>query len=228
MLPCAPPAVAHPPVLRSDWEALTRHASRWSKPSNLDACPASSSLHRFCGTTDKPKSRWFWGPNHQSISASFRAQTEKSTGFEAKLEKTLTTGFKVKPEKTVWVVLRSNHSQTIDLGYEAQPRNLRFSSPHARCRSHTVPPDLSITRPSSTWPMRPSPVLCTRSPSCHDPRHCTPCYTCHLHTTRQATRFSNKIENKGKTTKISRIQIQTSASQWLITIKPRNWPLGFS
>jgi hypothetical protein len=28
--------------------------------------------------------------------------------------------------------------------------------------------------------------------------------------------------------KLSRIQIQTLPSQWLITIKPRNWPLGFS
>jgi hypothetical protein len=28
--------------------------------------------------------------------------------------------------------------------------------------------------------------------------------------------------------KLSRIQIQTSPSEWLITIKPRNWPLGFS
>jgi hypothetical protein len=28
--------------------------------------------------------------------------------------------------------------------------------------------------------------------------------------------------------KLSQIQIQTSPSQWLITIKPKNWPLGFS
>jgi hypothetical protein len=28
--------------------------------------------------------------------------------------------------------------------------------------------------------------------------------------------------------KLSWIQIQISPSQWLITIKPRNWPLGFS
>jgi hypothetical protein len=28
--------------------------------------------------------------------------------------------------------------------------------------------------------------------------------------------------------KLSQIQIQTSPSQWLITIKPRNWPLGVS
>jgi hypothetical protein len=33
---------------------------------------------------------------------------------------------------------------------------------------------------------------------------------------------------KEKKMKLSRIQIQTSPSQWLITIKPMNWPLGFS
>jgi hypothetical protein len=27
---------------------------------------------------------------------------------------------------------------------------------------------------------------------------------------------------------LSQIRIQNSSSQWLITIKPRNWPLGFS
>jgi hypothetical protein len=40
------------------------------------------------------------------------------------------------------------------------------------------------------------------------------------------TRLSKWI--KGKTTKMSRIRIQTSPSQWHIIIKPSNWPLGFS
>jgi hypothetical protein len=61
--------------------------------------------------------------------------------------------------------LRPNHSQTIDLGFKAQPRNQRSSSPHAQYRPHTVPPDLSIAQPPSIRPMRPSPVLCTRSPT---------------------------------------------------------------
>jgi hypothetical protein len=49
---------------------------------------------------------------------------------------------------------------------------------------------------------------------CHDPRHCTPC---HLHTTRQATRFSVWNRDKSKTIKMSQIWIQTSICQWLIT-----------
>jgi hypothetical protein len=39
------------------------------------------------------------------------------------------------------------------------------------------------------------------------------------------TRFSKWTKDKCKTTELSRIQIQTLPSQWLITIKPRNWPL---
>jgi hypothetical protein len=61
--------------------------------------------------------------------------------------------------------LRPNHSQTINLGFKVQPRNPRSSSPRARCRPHTAPPDLSIARPPSTRPVRPSPVLYTRSPT---------------------------------------------------------------
>jgi hypothetical protein len=51
------------------------------------------------------------------------------------------------------VVLRPNHRQTIDLGFEAQPRNPCSSSPRARCRLHTALPDLLIIRPLSTRPM---------------------------------------------------------------------------
>jgi hypothetical protein len=101
---------------------------------------------------EKP-SRWFWGTNHQT----------RAAGFEVKPLETVATSFEAKPVKTVLVVLRSNHSQTVDLGFEAQPRNLCSKSPRARCRPHTVPPGLSTTRPPSTRPVRPSPVLYTRS-----------------------------------------------------------------
>jgi hypothetical protein len=38
----------------------------------------------------------------------------------------------------------------------------------------------------------------------------------------------NQTKVKEKQNKTIRIRIQPSPSQWLITIKPRNWPLGFS
>jgi hypothetical protein len=67
--------------------------------------------------------------------------------------------------KTVRVVLRPNHSQTTDLGFNAQSRNSRSSSPPARCKPHTMSLDLSIVRPPSTRPVRPSLVFCIRSPT---------------------------------------------------------------
>jgi hypothetical protein len=92
------------------------------------------------------------------------------------------------------------------------------------------PPDLSTARPPSIWPVRPSPVLCTRSPTpvtvliAAPPRR-----TYHLHTTRQTNAILqwNKDKRKIKR-KLFWIRIQTSLSQWLITIKPRNWPISFS
>jgi hypothetical protein len=122
-----------------------------------------------------------------------------------------------------------NHWQIINLGFEAQPRNLHSSSPCARCRPHTVLPDISIAWPPSIRPVRPSLVLCTRSPTsvtiliaAHHaaPATCTP--------RDKWIRFSKRNKDNGKTNKPSRIWIQTSASQWLITIKQMNWPLGFS
>jgi hypothetical protein len=61
----------------------------------------------------------------ETIATSFQAKLEKTVaaGFEVKLLETVTTGFEVKWVKTVQVVLRPNHSQTIDLGFKAQPRN---------------------------------------------------------------------------------------------------------
>jgi hypothetical protein len=54
-----------------------------------------------------------------------RSNREKTiaTSFKAKLEKTVAAGFEAKPLETVRVVLRPNHSQTVDLSFEAQPRN---------------------------------------------------------------------------------------------------------
>jgi hypothetical protein len=93
-------------------------------------------------------------------------------------------------------------------------------------RNVTRPPDRqAIEYSTCAWP---SPVLCIRSPTPATilvvARHVTPVtYT----PWDKQTWFSIQT-NMGKTTKISQIRIQTTASQWLITIKPRYWPLGFS
>jgi hypothetical protein len=137
--------------------------------SNFDVQITKSKLPVLMPKPRNPSPPWFWGSTkkpttgfeakpEETITTSFEAKLEKTvaTGFEAKLAKTVAAGFEAKPLETVRVVLMPNHSQTVDLGFEAQPRNSRSYSPRARCRLHTVSPDLSTAQPPSTWPVRPS------------------------------------------------------------------------
>jgi hypothetical protein len=55
-----------------------------------------------------------------------RSAEAMSSGRILSFRETVAVGFEAKPVKTVRVVLRPNHSQTVDLGFEAQPRNPRF------------------------------------------------------------------------------------------------------
>jgi hypothetical protein len=109
----------------------------------------------FWGSTKKPTTGFKAKPG-ETIVTSFEAKLEETiavgfevkpletvaTGFEAKPLETVTTSFEANPVKTVRVILRPNHSQTVDLGFEDQPRNPRSSSPRVWCRPHTAPPDL--------------------------------------------------------------------------------------
>jgi hypothetical protein len=215
-----------PKNCRGDFEA---QITKWKLPV-LRPKPGNPPPPLFWGSTKKPTADFEAKPG-ETVTTSFEAKLEKTVaaGFETKPLETVTTGFEAKPVKTVWVVLRPNHSQTVDLGFEAQPRNPLSLSPCARCRPHTAPPDISTTRPPSIRPVWPSPVLYTRSPTLATvlvaARHAAPT-TCTPQD--KQTRFSNETKINKDKTKLSRIWIQTSSSKWLITIKPRNWPLGFS
>jgi hypothetical protein len=166
----------------------------------------------FRDSTKKP-TVGFEAKQGETVTTSFGAKLEKTVtagfeakplenvaaGFDAKPLENVATSFEAKPTKTVRVVLRSNHSQTVDLGFEAQPRNPRYSSPRARCIPHTAPPDLLIVRSLSTRHMRPSPILCIMSPTPATiiivARHATPA-TC---TPRdKQTRFSKRNKYKRK------------------------------
>jgi hypothetical protein len=85
-----------------------------------------------------PPSPWFWGSTKkptigfeakltETVTTGFDVKPAKTitAGFEARPLETVATSFEVKPVKTVRVILRPNHSQTIDLGFESQPRNPR-------------------------------------------------------------------------------------------------------
>jgi hypothetical protein len=88
--------------------------------------PENSPPPRFWDSTKKLTTGFEAKPG-ETVTTSFEVKLEKTvtTGFEAKPLENVATGFVAKPAKTVWVVLRPNHSQTVDLGSEAQPRNSR-------------------------------------------------------------------------------------------------------
>jgi hypothetical protein len=146
---------------------------------DFEAKPGETVATSFEAKLEKTVTTGFEAKTEKTVAAGFDAKLQETvaavseakpleivtTDFEAKPSESVATSFEAKPVKTVRVVLRPNHSQTIDLGFDAQPRNPRSSSPHARCRPHTASPDLSITRPSSTRPARPSSILCSRSPT---------------------------------------------------------------
>jgi hypothetical protein len=66
--------------------------------------------HRFWGQTGRNRCHQLWGQTEETRRNRFWGQT-------------VTTDFDAKPVKSVRVVLNPNHSQTVDLGFEAQPRN---------------------------------------------------------------------------------------------------------
>jgi hypothetical protein len=121
MVPHASPTVAPPPVFSPDWETLGRLASTPSKPLDLDVCPALTSLHRFCGATDKPKPAWFWGPNQETVAVILRPKSPNQSyqfwgpnweifhhlGFEAQLRNPPTV-LRPNLEKPSPLVLRPN------------------------------------------------------------------------------------------------------------------------
>jgi hypothetical protein len=73
-----------------------------------------------------PPPPWFWGSTKKpTTNFEVKPGETVATNFEAKLEKTIAASFEAKPLETVQVLLRPNHSQTVDLGFEAQPRNPR-------------------------------------------------------------------------------------------------------
>jgi hypothetical protein len=123
-----------------------------------------------------------------------------------------------KPLKIVPVVLRSNHRSW----FWDSTKNLRSSSPCARCRPHTTSFNILIVRPPSIQPVRPFMILYISSPtSATIP--VTSRHVAHAICTswNKQMWFSKRNKDKGKIIKMSRIRIQTLPSQWLITIKPR-------
>jgi hypothetical protein len=112
MVSRAPLIVTHLPVFRPDWKTLIRLASTTSKPLDLDACPVPTTIHRFCGATDKPKPVWFWDPNQKTVAVILRLKlSNQSCWFWGINRKTLQhLGFEAQSRN--WPpVLRSNREK---------------------------------------------------------------------------------------------------------------------
>jgi hypothetical protein len=131
---------------------------------------------------------------------------------------TVATGFKAKPE------------ETRNLGFEAKPRNMCSSSPCAWCRLHTVSPDLSIVRPSSTrlvldhpWFSATSLLLLPRSSSLPAMSHLL---STHYGTSKHVS--PHETDGRVKPLKFLRFKFKPRQVNYSSQIKPRYWPLGFS
>jgi hypothetical protein len=129
MVSRAPPVIAPPSVFRPDWKTLSRLASTWSKPLDLNTCPAPTSLHRFYDATDKLKHTWFWEPNQKTVAVI------------------------LKPKLPNWICQfwGPNRKTLHHLGFEAQPRN-----PLPVLRPNRDKPSPPVLR--SNW-RKPSPLV---------------------------------------------------------------------
>jgi hypothetical protein len=117
----------HPSVLwrnRQTEACLVLRPKPRNRRGDFEAQISKSELPVLSPKPGNPPPPWFWGSTKKPTTG-FEAKPWETiaTSFEAKPEKTIATSFEAKPAKTVWVVLRPNHSQTVDLGFEAQPRN---------------------------------------------------------------------------------------------------------
>jgi hypothetical protein len=197
MMSCAPSTVTPSPVLRQNWEILAWLASPWSKPSNVDTCPHTvfilSSVLRSKPINlpplvlrHKPRNRRgdFETQITKSSTLVLRTKPRNHRGdFGAQITKPSALILRPKPRKaSQWF-----WGQTTD---KPSPPVLRLNwKTHTPCLLHVY--DVNCTRchltswSSGHW----VPDLCMIIPdpprqvsySCHDPHHCLPCRTHHLH-----------------------------------------------
>jgi hypothetical protein len=119
--------------------AVILRPNHQTRAAGFEAQTRKPSTTLVWGSTKKP-TIGFEAKSGETVATSFEVKLEKTVtagfeakppetvaaSFEAKPLETVITGFEAKPVKTVRVVLRTNHSQTIDLGFDAQLWNPRF------------------------------------------------------------------------------------------------------
>jgi hypothetical protein len=177
----------------------------------------------------------FWCPNRETQATDFEVKVEKivTNGYKTKPEKTITTGFEIKPEKIIPVV-EAKPPINLPTGFEVKLLTNRWPWFWGSTKKHVLLVSTYTVQTANNATRlldRPITEYLTRatilsplhqvSYSCHDPHrscHAAPA-TC---TPRdKQMRFYKWNKDKGKTSEMSRIQIQTLACQWLITYQTK-------
>jgi hypothetical protein len=213
MVPHAPPVVAPPPVFRPDWETLVRLASTPSKLLDLDACPTSISLRRFCGAIDKPKPAWFWGPNQETVAVILRPKSPNHSyrfwgpnreihhhlGFEAQPRNSLPI-LRSNREKPSPPVLRPNRWKSFEwfwgqTTHKPSSLVLRLNQETCTPHLHVLGADRTWRHPTSRPPSHRVPDLCDhpRSSSLHVMPHLPPA---HHETSKHDSSNETKVKEK--------------------------------
>jgi hypothetical protein len=195
---------------------------RWPPFVGFEAQQINRSLLGFEVQTKKP-SRWSWGPNYQTIPANFEAQTRKPEPqvlrpnqekpsplvlrpSQRKSSPPILRPNRRKPSQWFWGQTTNKPSQWFWGQTTNKPLTLVLMLNQEMVQTaHDVtrPPD----RPITEYPtVRPSPVLCTRSPTPGTilvaTRHAAPA-TCTPWD--KQTWFSKRNKDKGKPTEMSHI-----------------------
>jgi hypothetical protein len=142
-------------LLQIDFEAQTKKLS-WSRHRmSTRVLTPSSSVHRFWGTNRQTSSKLILRPKPINCRGDFEAQITKPPQLPVLRPKlgNLNEWFWCKTTRTVAIGSETKPGETIDLGFEAKPKNSCSSSPCSWYRPHTVSPDLFIVRSLSTRPV---------------------------------------------------------------------------
>jgi hypothetical protein len=132
--------------------------------------------------------------------------------------------------RTVVTDFEVKSGEIVELGFEPKPRNLRSSSPYARCRSHTASLDLSIIWLPSTRSVldhsrssAPSLLLLPRFSLLLAMLHLSPT---HHETSKHVS--PHETYSRVEPPKFAGFKFKLRQVNYSSQIKPRYWPLGFS
>jgi hypothetical protein len=210
---------------------------------SFEAKPGEIVATSFEAKLEKTITAGFEAKLLETVTTGFEAKLLETgaTSFKAKLEKTVTTGFEAKPEKTIATGFEAKPLETVTTGFEAKPVKtvgvvlrstthelstliLRLNQETRAPRLHVHNADRILRHPTSRSPGHRVPDLCDHPRSSALGLLLVP-WSSSLHAMPHLPPGHHEISkhNSPNETKIKEKQ-----NKPFRTIKPRNWPLGFS